>query len=117
LSPGERYLDPASRRHGVGRAGNAGQLRARRHSFLPGDRAGEKVGLPRAARNCIAELSLGLDYASKHLLRALLPTVEAIRPVLDELEPRNPKVKGQDPKRFFDDGFVRELHANGFILC
>jgi hypothetical protein len=31
------------------------------------------------------------------------------------MEPSNPKAKGQDPKRFFDDRFVRELQANGFI--
>ena len=38
-----------------------------------------------------------------------------IEAVLEELEPRSPKAKGQDPKRFFDDRFVRELQANGFI--
>ena len=41
--------------------------------------------------------------------------MEAIRAVLDELESRNPKAKGQDPKRFFDDRFVRELQSSGFI--
>ncbi len=62
------------------------------------------------------QLSEAYDiYANKYLLRVPLPTVEAIRPVLEELEPRNPKAKGQDPKRFFDDRFVRELQANGFI--
>jgi hypothetical protein len=35
--------------------------------------------------------------------------------VLEELELRNPKAKGQDPKRFFDDRFVRELQSSGFI--
>ena len=54
-------------------------------------------------------------YAGKYLQRAPLPTIESIRPVLEELEPRNPKAKGQDPKIFFDDRFVRELQANGFI--
>lgn len=54
-------------------------------------------------------------YASKYLMKVPLPTVEAIRPVLDELEPRNPKAKGQDPRRFFDDRFVRELQSSGFI--
>ena len=54
-------------------------------------------------------------YANKYLLKVPLPTVEAIRPVLDELEPRNPKAKGQDPRRFFDDRFVRELQSSGFI--
>lgn len=54
-------------------------------------------------------------YAQKYLLRVPLPTVEAIRPVLEELASRNPKAKDQDPKKFFDDSFVRELQANGFI--
>jgi hypothetical protein len=54
-------------------------------------------------------------YANKHLMKVPLPTVEAIRAVLDELESRNPKAKGQDPKRFFDDRFVRELQSSGFI--
>jgi len=54
-------------------------------------------------------------YANKYLMKVPLPTVEAIRPVLEELELRNPKAKGQDPRRFFDDRFVRELQANGFI--
>jgi NitT/TauT family transport system substrate-binding protein len=54
-------------------------------------------------------------YANKYLLKVPLPTIESIRPVLEELEPRNPKAKGQDPKRFFDDRFVRELQSNGFI--
>jgi NitT/TauT family transport system substrate-binding protein len=66
--------------------------------------------------NDMEQLSEAYDiYASKYLLRVPLPTIEAIRPVLDELEPRNPKAKGQDPRRFFDDRFVRELQANGFI--
>ncbi|HWH79730.1 MAG TPA: ABC transporter substrate-binding protein [Candidatus Binatus sp.] len=62
------------------------------------------------------QLSEAYDiYANKYLLRVPLPTVESIRPVLEELEPRNPKAKGLDPKKFFDDRFVRELQANGFI--
>jgi len=54
-------------------------------------------------------------YANKYLARAPLPTVEAMRAVLEELETRNPKAKGQDPRKFFDDRFVRELQASGFI--
>lgn len=54
-------------------------------------------------------------YANKYLMKVPLPTVEAIKAVLEELEPRSPKAKGQDPKRFFDDRFVRELQASGFI--
>src|ERR1043165_3630429 len=54
-------------------------------------------------------------YANKYLMKVPLPTVEAIRAVLEELEPRSPKAKGQDPRRFFDDHFVRELQSSGFI--
>jgi ABC-type nitrate/sulfonate/bicarbonate transport system substrate-binding protein len=54
-------------------------------------------------------------YANKYLMKVPLPTVEAIRAVLEELEPRSPKARGQDPKRFFDDHFVRELQSSGFI--
>ena len=51
--------------------------------------------------NDMEQLSEAYDiYANKYLLRAPLPTIEAIRPVLDELEPRNPKAKGQDPGSF-----------------
>lgn len=51
----------------------------------------------------------------KYLLKVPLPTVDAVRPVIDELAERNPKAKDQDPMRFFDDRFVRQLEANGFI--
>jgi NitT/TauT family transport system substrate-binding protein len=54
-------------------------------------------------------------YANNHLARVPLPTFEAMRAVLEELESRNPKAKGQDPRKFFDDRFVRELQASGFI--
>jgi ABC-type nitrate/sulfonate/bicarbonate transport system substrate-binding protein len=62
------------------------------------------------------QLSEAYDiYANKYLARVPLPTVEAMRAVLEELESRNPKAKGQDPRRFFDDRFVRELQTSGFI--
>ena len=51
----------------------------------------------------------------KYLLKTPLPTVDAVRAVIDELAERNPKAKDQDPGRFFDDRFVRQLEANGFI--
>jgi NitT/TauT family transport system substrate-binding protein len=54
-------------------------------------------------------------YANNHLARVPLPTVEAMRAVLEELESRNPKAKGQEPRKYFDDRFVRELQASGFI--
>ncbi|MGH7854343.1 MAG: hypothetical protein ACREP3_12930 [Candidatus Binatia bacterium] len=37
-------------------------------------------------------------YANKYLARVPMPTVEAMRAVLEELELRNPKAKGQDRK-------------------
>jgi len=38
-----------------------------------------------------------------------------MRAVLGEPELRNPKAKGQDPKKYFNDRFVRELQIGGFI--
>jgi hypothetical protein len=49
------------------------------------------------------------------LAKAPLPIIVAMRAVLEELELRNPKAKGQDPKKYFDDRFVRELQTSGFI--
>ncbi|HTM08440.1 MAG TPA: ABC transporter substrate-binding protein [Verrucomicrobiae bacterium] len=54
-------------------------------------------------------------YVQKHLLKVPLPTVDAIKAVLDELAPRNPKAQTEDPKKFFDDSIVRRLDASGFI--
>jgi ABC-type nitrate/sulfonate/bicarbonate transport system substrate-binding protein len=54
-------------------------------------------------------------YCNKHLLKVPLPTVEALRGVLEELAQRNPKAKEADPKKFFDDSFVRQMQASGFI--
>lgn len=54
-------------------------------------------------------------YCNKHLLRVPLPTVEGLRGVLEELAQRSPKAKEADPKRFFDDSFVREIQKSGFI--
>lgn len=54
-------------------------------------------------------------YVNKYLLRVPLPTVEALRGVLDELAQRNPKAKEMDPKKFFDDSFVRQMQSSGFI--
>ena len=54
-------------------------------------------------------------YVQKHLLRVPLPTVEAVKSVLDELAARNPKARELDPRKFFDDSFVRQLETSGFI--
>jgi NitT/TauT family transport system substrate-binding protein len=54
-------------------------------------------------------------YVQKYLMKVPLPNVEAVRAVLDELAPRNPKAQNEDPKRFFNDSFVRQLQSSGFI--
>jgi NitT/TauT family transport system substrate-binding protein len=51
----------------------------------------------------------------KHMLRVPLTTTEAMKSVLDDLASRIPKAKDADPKKFFDDSFVRQMQANGFI--
>lgn len=54
-------------------------------------------------------------YVNKHLLRVPLTTVDALKGVLEELAARNPKAKEMDPRKFFDDSFVRQLQTSGFI--
>jgi hypothetical protein len=51
----------------------------------------------------------------KYMLRVPLTTVEAVRSVLDDLATRNPKAKDAEPRKFFDDSFVRQMQASGFI--
>lgn len=63
-----------------------------------------------------ASLSEAYDvYIQKYLLKVPLPTVEGIKAVLEEFVGRNPKAKEADPKKFFDDTFVRQLQSSGFI--
>ena len=38
-----------------------------------------------------------------------------MKSVLDDLGGRIPKAKDADPKRFFDDTFVRQMQSSGFI--
>jgi NitT/TauT family transport system substrate-binding protein len=52
---------------------------------------------------------------SKYLKRVPTPTPESFRSVIDELAQVNPKAKGQDPKRFYDDSILQELEKSGFI--
>jgi NitT/TauT family transport system substrate-binding protein len=52
---------------------------------------------------------------SKYMMKAPLTTADAVRSVLDELGERSPKAKEQDPTKFFDDRFVRQLQASDFI--
>ncbi len=54
-------------------------------------------------------------YVQKYLMKVPLPNVDAVRAVLEELAPRNPKALNEDPKRFFNDSFVRQLESSGFI--
>jgi len=51
----------------------------------------------------------------KYMLKVPLTTVEAVKSVLDDLASRIPKAKDADPKRFFDDSFVRQMQSTGFI--
>jgi NitT/TauT family transport system substrate-binding protein len=53
--------------------------------------------------------------STKYLKRVPYPTSEAFRNVLDELAQVNPKAKGQDPKRFYDDAILQELDKSGFV--
>ena len=41
--------------------------------------------------------------------------MEGMRAVLDELAAENPKAKEAEPRKFFDDSFVRQLQSSGFI--
>lgn len=51
----------------------------------------------------------------KYMLRVPLTTSAAMKSVLDDLAARIPKAKDADPKKFFDDTFVRQMQASGFI--
>jgi NitT/TauT family transport system substrate-binding protein len=63
--------------------------------------------------NALAE-SYDIDV-QKYMLRVPLTTTEAMKSVLDDLGGRIPKAKDADPKRFFDDSFVRQMQSSGFI--
>jgi ABC-type nitrate/sulfonate/bicarbonate transport system substrate-binding protein len=52
---------------------------------------------------------------TKYMMKVPLTTTDAVRSVLDELGERSPKAKEQDPGKFFDDRFVRQLQASDFI--
>jgi NitT/TauT family transport system substrate-binding protein len=51
----------------------------------------------------------------KYMLKVPLTTVEAMQSVLDDLANRIPKAKDSEPRKFFDDSFVRQLQSSGFI--
>lgn len=52
---------------------------------------------------------------AKYMMKVPLTTTGAVRSILDELGERNPKAREQDPGKFFDDTFVRQLQAGDFI--
>jgi hypothetical protein len=63
-----------------------------------------------------AALSDAYDIdVQKYMLRVPLTTAEAMKSVLDDLAGRIPKAKDAEPKKFFDDSFVRQMQAGGFI--
>jgi len=63
-----------------------------------------------------ASLSEAYDiYLQRFLLKVPLPTVDGVKAVLEELAGRNPKAKEAEPKRFYDDSFVRQMQSSGFI--
>lgn len=51
----------------------------------------------------------------KYLMKVPLTTTDAVRSIVEELAERNPKAKDQEPGKFFDDKFVRQLDHSGFI--
>jgi NitT/TauT family transport system substrate-binding protein len=51
----------------------------------------------------------------KYMLRVPLTTTDSMKSVLDDLAARIPKAKDADPRKFFDDSFVRQMQASGFI--
>ena len=51
----------------------------------------------------------------KYLMKSPVPTLDAVRSVVEELAERNPRARDQDPAKFFDARFVRQLENNGFI--
>jgi NitT/TauT family transport system substrate-binding protein len=52
---------------------------------------------------------------TKYMMKAPLTTTDAVRSVLDELAERSPKAREQEPSKFFDDRFVRQLQTSDFI--
>jgi NitT/TauT family transport system substrate-binding protein len=63
--------------------------------------------------NALAE-SYDIDV-QKYMLRVPLTTAEAMKSLLDDLAGRIPKAKDADPRKFFDDSFVRQMQSSGFI--
>jgi ABC-type nitrate/sulfonate/bicarbonate transport system substrate-binding protein len=68
----------------------------------------------RAANPSALAESYDIDV-QKYMLRVPLTTAEAMKSVLDDLAGRIPKAKDADPRKFFDDSFVRQMQSSGFI--
>jgi len=86
-------------------------------ALMKQDRAFTLTVLRKYLRNDDPEI-LGETYdvqIVKYLMKVPLPTAEAVRSVVEELAERNPKAKDQDPAKYFDDRFVRQLQNSGFI--
>lgn len=86
-------------------------------ALMKKDRAFSLSVLRKYLRNDDPEI-LGETYdvqIVKYLLKVPAPTAEAVRSVVEELAERSPKAKDQDPGKFFDDRFVRQLESGGFI--
>ena len=66
-----------------------------------------------ASASALAE-SYEIDVQT-YLLKVPLTTVDAMRSVLDDLASRIPKAKEAEPRKFFDDSFVRQMQSSGFI--
>ena len=86
-------------------------------ALMKKDRAFATKVLSKYLRTQDAEL-LGESYdvqIAQYMMKVPLTTAGAVRSVLEELSERNPKAKDLDPNKFFDDRFVRQLQASGFI--
>jgi ABC-type nitrate/sulfonate/bicarbonate transport system substrate-binding protein len=68
----------------------------------------------RAANPAALAESYEIDV-QKYMLRVPLTTAEAMKSVLDDLASRLPKAKDTEPRKFFDDTFVRQMQSSGFI--
>jgi len=54
-------------------------------------------------------------FATKYLQEPPFPTDSALKTVLDELAPTQPKAQSASPATFYDDSYLRRLDQSGFI--
>ena len=54
-------------------------------------------------------------FATKYLQEPPFPTDAALKTVLDELAPTQPKAQSATPGMFYDDSYLKKLDASGFI--